>query len=213
MPNTTSQPGSGAEAVSTVDVSNISAATNSVRELEGGIESAKRGSLKLGSTLVTALDGVITKGKSASSVVDALALSLSKAALNAALKPLDQFFSSAAGNLFSGSLFDNATPFAAGGVFSAGLPVPFASGGVIASPVSFPLGSGQTGIAGERGAEAIMPLTRGSDGKLGVATSGSGAPVNVTFHVTSPDAESFTRSETQLAAMLARAVSQGQRNL
>ena len=90
---------------------------------------------------------------------------------------------------------------------------PFASGGVISSPVAFPLGSGQTGLAGERGPEAIRPLVRGADGKLGLAGSGVGSSINVTFHVTSPDAESFSRSETQLAAMLARAVSQGQRNL
>jgi hypothetical protein len=35
----------------------------------------------------------------------------------------------------------------------------------------------------------------------------------VTFNVTAQDAESFRRSETQIAAMLARAVSLGQRNL
>ncbi len=172
-------------------------------------DQAQKGSLKLGSTLATALDGVVNKGKSVTSVFDALALTISKMALNAAFKPLDAALSGGIGSLFGGSV----TPFANGGVFSGGLPVPFASGGVISSPIAFPLGSGQTGIAGERGPEAIMPLTRGADGKLGLATSGGSAPINVTFHVTSPDADSFSRSETQLAAMLARAVNQGQRNL
>ena len=37
--------------------------------------------------------------------------------------------------------------------------------------------------------------------------------MNVTFNVTTPDAESFRRSETQVAAMLTRAVGLGQRNL
>jgi hypothetical protein len=37
--------------------------------------------------------------------------------------------------------------------------------------------------------------------------------MNVTFNVTARDAESFMRSETQIAAMLTRAVSFGQRNL
>jgi hypothetical protein len=41
----------------------------------------------------------------------------------------------------------------------------------------------------------------------------SGGGVNITFNVSSPDVESFQRSETQLAALLARAVAQGQRNL
>jgi phage-related minor tail protein len=90
--------------------------------------------------------------------------------------------------------------------------VPFASGGVIASPVTFPLADGGTGLAGERGAEAILPLARGPDGKLGVAAQGGGG-VAVTFNVTTPDADSFRRSESQVAAMLARAVALGQRNL
>ena len=36
---------------------------------------------------------------------------------------------------------------------------------------------------------------------------------NTLFHVTTPDADSFRRSETQIAALLARAVGHGQRNL
>ena len=47
---------------------------------------------------------------------------------------------------------------------------------------------------------------------LGVRASG-GAGVNVTFNVATPDVDSFQRSETQIAALLARAVAQGQRNL
>ena len=172
-----------------------------------------KGGLKLGATLATALDGVVTKGKSVTSVLDSLILSISKMALAAAFKPLDSAFSSGLGSLFSGSAFSGGSqPFASGGVFSGGLPVPFASGGVISSPVQFPLGSGQTGLAGERGPEAIMPLTRGPDGKLGISGANGGNPINVTFHVTSPDADSFSRSETQLAALLARTVNQGQRN-
>jgi phage-related minor tail protein len=93
-----------------------------------------------------------------------------------------------------------------------GLPVPFASGGVIQSPIAFPLAGGRFGIAGERGAEAIMPLSRGPDGRLGVAARG-GAGVSVVFNVTAQDAQSFMKSETQVAAMLSRAVSLGQRNL
>ena len=92
------------------------------------------------------------------------------------------------------------------------MPVPFADGGIIASPITFPLAGNRVGIAGERGAEAILPLARGPDGRLGVRAGGSGG-INVTFNVTTPDADSFRRSETQLAALLARAVAQGQRNL
>ena len=71
--------------------------------------------------------------------------------------------------------------------------------------------SGQ-GKGGERGPEAILPLARGPDGSLGVRASTTGA-VSITFNITTPDADSFRRSETQIAALLARAVGQGQRNL
>ena len=57
-----------------------------------------------------------------------------------------------------------------------------------------------------------MPLARGPDGRLGVAASGDNG-VNVTFNVNATDVESFRRSETQVAALLARAVGRGQRNL
>jgi phage-related minor tail protein len=92
------------------------------------------------------------------------------------------------------------------------LPVPFAQGGVISSPIAFPLAGNRLGVAGERGAEAILPLARGPDGRLGVQTNGGGA-VQITFNIATPDAESFQRSQTQIAALLARAVGHGQRNL
>lgn len=157
--------------------------------------------------LTGAFEGIAVKGKSLGDVFKTLALQMSKMVLQAAFKPLQQGL----GNIFQG-LFSGGTAFANGGVISQGMPVPFASGGVIASPISFPLSGGRTGLAGERGPEAIMPLSRGSDGRLGVAARG-GSAVNVTFNVSTPDAESFRRSESQLSAMLARAVSHGQRNL
>ena len=90
--------------------------------------------------------------------------------------------------------------------------MPFAKGGVIASPVSFPLAGGMRGLAGERGAEAIMPLSRGPDGRLGVAMQGGGGAA-ITINIATPDVEGFQRSQTQVAAMIARAAALGQRNL
>ena len=107
---------------------------------------------------------------------------------------------------------DSGVAFAKGGVLGSPLPVPFAQGGVISSPIAFPLDGNRLGIAGERGAEAILPLARGPDGSLGVRANAGGA-VSITFNVSTPDADSFRRSETQIAALLARAVGQGQRNL
>ncbi len=58
-----------------------------------------------------------------------------------------------------------------------------------------------------------MPLARGPDGRLGVKAEAAGGARPIVFNVTTPDADSFRRSESQIAAMLARAVQLGQRNL
>lgn len=61
--------------------------------------------------------------------------------------------------------------FANGGVFNAGHQVQaFAQGGIVSKPTLFPMANG-AGLMGEAGPEAIMPLRRGSDGKLGVAAA------------------------------------------
>lgn len=63
--------------------------------------------------------------------------------------------------------------FADGAAFSGGNVVPFARGGVVGSPTMFPMAGGRTGLMGEAGPEAIMPLKRGKNGKLGVEASGN----------------------------------------
>ena len=77
---------------------------------------------------------------------------------------------------------------------------------------AFPM-RGATGLMGEAGAEAIMPLQRGSDGRLGVAASGgAGRAVNVTFNVSTPDVAGFQRSQSQIASQLGRLLARGERN-
>lgn len=158
-------------------------------------------------SLVSAFEGIAIKGRSVADVLRGLAVRLSDLVLKAAFKPLEQGFGGVLSGLLSGGL-----GFAKGAAFRGGMPVPFANGGVIQSPIAFPLGAGRMGIAGERGAEAIMPLSRGPDGRLGVAAP-RGQGMQVTFNVTATDADSFRRSEAQLSAMLARAAALGQRNL
>ena len=174
--------------------------------LQKGLADTQKLGSQFGSALGTAFAGLVVQGKSLGDVVGNLALSLSKLTLNAAFKPVDQAIGNALAGLFTGGL-------GLGGAGAAGaMPVPFAEGGVIASPISFPLAGGQTGIAGERGAEAIMPLSRGPNGELGVAMQGGAAP-NITFNISTPDAASFARSQSEIAAMLARTAARGQRNL
>lgn len=160
---------------------------------------------QFGTVLGRAFEGVALQGRGLGDVLRSLGLSLSQMALRSAFKPLEQVFS----NVFSG--IGTSAPLASPFTLAAGTPVPFAKGGIISTPTTFPLGAG-TGLAGERGAEAILPLARGADGRLGVAAAGGGG-VSVTFNVTTPDADSFRRSESQIAAMLARSVGAGQRNL
>ncbi len=165
---------------------------------------SKRFGASLGDVFVNAA----IKGKSFGEVLSTLALKLSSAAVSAAFKPIETGLSS----LFSG-LFKGILPFAAGGVVAGGRVRPFASGGVVAQPTYFPMAQGLTGLMGERGAEAILPLARGADGKLGVSVQNNERPVSVTVNIATPDVEGFRRSEQLVAASLARAVGRGRRSL
>ena len=64
---------------------------------------------------------------------------------------------------------------------------------------------------GEAGPEAILPLARGPDGRLGVRGGGGGA-VNVVMNITTPDVQGFRRSQGQIAAQMGRALARGNRN-
>jgi phage-related minor tail protein len=66
----------------------------------------------------------------------------------------------------------------------------FADGGVVGSPTTFQMSGGKTGLMGEAGPEAIMPLKRGSNGQLGVQVNGGsgGTTVNNNITVTGSDA-------------------------
>ena len=147
-------------------------------------------------------------GKQFDDVLKSLALRLSSLAVTQALQAAGQRHHRRAQSLFTG-LFGSGS----GGRrlrAAMGAIKPFAAGGVIGTPTYFPLRR-RLGLAGEAGPEAIMPLARGADGRLGVAMSGGGAPANVTVQIATPDADSFRRSEAYLTGQIARAVARGQR--
>lgn len=159
-----------------------------------------------GRQITGALAGATASGKSFDDMLRRIGMNLAGMALSQGLKPLGDLTS----NLFAG-LFSGIKPFARGGVVQGA--TAFASGGVVASPTYFPLGR-SLGVMGEAGAEAILPLQRGADGRLGVAAGGGGGGgVNVVFNVTAADAASFRKSEAQITGMLARAVARGSRGL
>lgn len=172
-----------------------------IAPLRSALGEASRLSNSFASNLTRAFTDASVKGRDLSDVLKSLALSLSKNTLEAALAPISQAFGNSLSQLVSGA------------GLGASLPVPFARGGVISSPMTFPLGGRNVGLAGEAGPEAILPLARGRDGRLGVRAGGGRQGINVTFNVTTQDAQSFRRSEGQIAAMLSRVVGRGQRNL
>ena len=178
-----------------------------LKSVSDELRRATRDGRDFGDALASAFEGAALKGKSLSDVLKKLALDLSRMALEQATQAISGAVSSGIGNLIGGLVAS-----ADGNAFADGRLLPFAKGGVIASPMLFPLRGG-TGLAGEAGAEAILPLRRGADGRLGVASEGGAAGMNITFNVTAADAASFRRSESQIAAMLARVGARGQRNL
>ena len=75
---------------------------------------------------------------------------------------------------------------AKGGAWSGGVQM-FADGGaftnsVVSKPTAFGMANGKTGVMGEAGDEAIMPLTRTANGKLGVmSVGGAGGGTSVSL--------------------------------
>lgn len=184
-----------------------------LHNVQGSLQATVRdlGSLERGFSdgLRRALDGVVLDGAKLSDALTGLANSMLDTVYAAATRPVTDHFggvlADGLNNVISGLM-----PFAQGASFSQGQVMPFAKGGIVSSPVTFPM-QGGTGLMGEAGPEAIMPLRRGADGKLGVAMQG-GRNVTVNMNVTTPDAVGFQRSQSQIAAQLARALNRSSRN-
>ncbi|MEM7667635.1 MAG: phage tail tape measure protein [Pseudomonadota bacterium] len=186
-------------------------ASRAIRTMDGETQKLSR---SLSSSLRSAFDKAVFGGGKLSDVFRGLARDVAGRALNAALKPVEQSLGSGLNGLFGavGSGLTGALGFAKGGSFSAGRVRAFANGGVVDGPTLFPMRGG-TGLMGEAGPEAIMPLTRGADGRLGVRAAGGGQSPVVNITIQTPDVAGFERSRGQIAASLARAVGRGSRRL
>jgi len=98
------------------------------------------------------------------------------------------------------------TGSANGNVFVGGQIQKYAKGGVVNKPVLFPMKNG-AGLMGEAGPEAVMPLKRGKDGKLGVIAQGGGVNnINVNVDASGSNAQSDENVGRQLGEVLGAAI-------
>lgn len=178
----------------------ISDTGRQVRDLSGGISKGLR----------SAFDGMLFDGMKLQDAFTKIGQSMSQAAYSSAMRPVTNHIGNIASAGIS-SVLSGLMPNATGNPFSQGRVMPFAKGGVVSSPTTFPM-RGATGLMGEAGPEAIMPLTRGPDGSLGVRAQGGAAATHVVMNISTPDAESFRRSQGQIAAQMGRALARGSRN-
>jgi phage-related minor tail protein len=170
-----------------------------MRSIDRAMHDINRSATQFGRALSGAFAQGVTGSRSFEDVLKSLTLRLSDIALRLAFKPVENALTTGFAGLF------------AGGVGSGAIR-PFAAGGIIGTPTYFPLRPGGMGLAGEAGPEAIMPLARGPDGRLGVAATGGGRP-GITVNIATPDADSFRRSEMYVTGQIARAVARGQRGM
>lgn len=105
------------------------------------------------------------------------------------------------GNGFLGQLLGFGVSAATGG--STRGSYMFANGGVVGSPTYFGLANGGMGVMGEAGPEAILPLKRGANGKLGVEGGGN-VTVNQTFQFAANGDESVKRIIAEAAPQIAK---------
>ena len=94
---------------------------------------------------------------------------------------------------------------AKGNVFAQNKVVPYAMGGIINRPTLMPLANGAA-LAGEAGPEAIMPLKRGSNGKLGVQSSGGVGNIVVNVDASGSSVQGDSAQSQEFGRALAAAI-------
>ena len=94
----------------------------------------------------------------------------------------------------------NGNAFAKNGI------VPYRKGGIINSPTMFAYGGSNLGIMGEAGPEAILPLKRGSNGKLGVESSGGVGNIVVNVDASGSSVQGSNQQSQEFGRALASAI-------
>ncbi len=158
---------------------------------------------EMGIVMVSHLEDAISGGKDMSDVLkamdqDIMNLIIRLTVMEPLMNGIKGIFSStgssssSSGSGFNlGNIFQTAIDWlfsANGNAFTGGSVQAFANGGVLGPlgglltrPTVFPMANGGIGIGGEAGTEAVMPLQRMKNGKLGVmaANDGGGVVVNI----------------------------------
>jgi len=142
---------------------------------------------ELGMTFSSAFENAVVGGQKFSQILQSLGQDIERIImrktvtepLTAGLTGAIDKITSGAGDWFSNLFSANAN----GGVYS-GAGIGAYSGQVVSHPTVFPFANG-IGLMGEAGPEAIMPLKRGQDGKLGVSTNGGigNSGINIEINV------------------------------
>jgi len=158
------------------------------------IEEAKRAQEELAATIETSMgDAFMAMSDGTKSVSDAFR-TMAAEVVRELYKVYVMQVAIAAIKTFAGGFF------ADGGAFSGGKEVTaYANGGVVNGPTNFAMAGGKTGLMGEAGPEAIMPLKRGANGKLGVQMEGGGGSTHVTnnYNISANTSEDTKRLVTQ----------------
>lgn len=157
---------------STVIQGGLNNLTSNLADITTGTVKASDGFKNLGNQVVRSIEEMIIKLTIATPLAKALQATLSGfgggvnlssifggGGINPGLDPYAGTVASANGNVFD---HGRVIPYALGGILS----------DIVVKPTMFPMANG-AGLVGEAGPEAILPLKRGADGKLGVA-GGSG---------------------------------------
>jgi hypothetical protein len=174
----------------------VAEALNSAEAAQMRFNASARGlSSSIESNLVSGLTDITTGAKSASQGFTDMSNAIVKAVEQMVIKiliveplmrSLQGMMSGGLGGLgitfgapgTAGSNMQGPVASAHGNVFGGGNVIPFAQGGVVGGPTMAPMA-----LFGEAGPEAIVPLRRGADGNLGIASSGGGKAPQVTVNL------------------------------
>jgi len=162
------------------EVAAIKKVTDEFNQMGEKLKDNKSYMADLGATFSSAFEDAVISGKKFSDILKGIEQDILRILLRKTVTdPFAQGLETLGGSFFNGLFNANGNAFDASGL------VPFASGGVVnrATPFMFANG-GRLGVMGEAGPEAILPLSRGRNGKLGVqAEVGGGAPVTVNVNL------------------------------